>query len=119
MKNCMVIDDSAVVRTVARRILEDLHYTVEEAEDGQEGFNKCRAHMPDAIFVDWKMPIMDGIDFIKNLRGFRGGEAPKIIYCSTENDVGRIAMAIKSGADDYMLKPFDRDIMTAKFANLD
>ena len=118
MKNCMIVDDSAVVRTVARRMLEDLDYTVEEAEDGQEAFNKCRNHMPDAIFLDWRMPIMDGIEFLKTLRGYNGGEVPKVVYCTTENDVGRIALAIKEGADDYMMKPFDRDIINQKFANL-
>jgi two-component system chemotaxis response regulator CheY len=112
---CLIIDDSSVVRKVARRILEDLDYTVEEAEDGQEAFEKCRVDMPDTILLDWHMPIMSGLEFLKHLRAFVGGEKPYIVYCTVENDIGAIAMARKAGANDYMMKPFDRDILEAKF----
>jgi len=112
---CLIVDDSSVVRKVARRILEDLDYTVEEAEDGQEAFEKCRAAMPDTILLDWNMPIMSGLEFLKLLRAFIGGEKPYIVYCTVENDIGAIAMARKAGADDYMMKPFDRPILEAKF----
>lgn len=115
MKSCLIVDDSSVVRKVARRILEDLDYVVEEAEDGQEAYDKCRREMPDAILLDWNMPIMSGLEFLKLLRAYVGGEKPRVIYCTIENDVGQIAMAMKAGADDYMMKPFDRDILEAKF----
>jgi len=120
MPTCLVIDDSSVVRKVARRILEDLDYEVEEAEDGQEAFEKCRVNMPDTILLDWQMPIMSGLEFLKHLRAYIGGEAPHIVYCTVENDIGAIAMARKAGADDYMMKPFDRATLSAKFdpANL-
>jgi two-component system chemotaxis response regulator CheY len=115
MKSCLIVDDSSVVRKVARRILEDLDYVVEEAEDGQEAYDKCRQEMPDAILLDWNMPIMSGLEFLKVLRAYVGGEKPRVIYCTIENDIGQIAMALKAGADDYMMKPFDRDILEAKF----
>jgi len=115
MRSCLVVDDSSVVRKVARRIIEDMDFIVDEAEDGQEAFDKCRQEMPDAILLDWSMPIMSGIEFLRLLRGFVGGEKPKVIFCTTENDIGQIAMALKSGATDYMMKPFDRDILEAKF----
>lgn len=115
MKSCLIVDDSSVVRKVARRILEDLDYVVEEAEDGQEAYDKCRQEMPDAILLDWNMPIMSGLEFLKLLRAYIGGEKPRVIYCTIENDVGQIAMAMKAGADDYMMKPFDRAILEAKF----
>lgn len=115
MPSCLIVDDSSVVRKVARRILEDLDYTVEEAEDGQEAFEKCKAEMPDAILLDWNMPIMSGLEFLKLLRAFIGGEKPRIVYCTVENDIGAIAMARKAGADDYMMKPFDRQSLEAKF----
>ena len=115
MPTCLIVDDSSVVRKVARRILEDLDYTVEEAEDGQEAFEKCRVDMPDTILLDWNMPIMSGLDFLKHLRAFIGGEKPYIVYCTVENDIGAIALARKAGADDYMMKPFDRQILESKF----
>ncbi len=115
MKSCLIVDDSTVVRKVARRILEDIDFIVDEAEDGQEAFDKCRQEMPDAILLDWQMPIMGGIEFLKLLRGYVGGATPRIVFCVTENDIGQIALALKAGASDYMMKPFDRDILESKF----
>ena len=115
MKSCLIVDDSSGVRKVARRILEDLDYIVDEAEDGQEAFDKCRQEMPDAVLLDWQMPIMGGLEFLKLLRGYVGGEHPRVVYCTTENDIGQIAMALKAGANDYMMKPFDRDLLESKF----
>nr|WP_314257848.1 response regulator [uncultured Devosia sp.] len=115
MKSCLIVDDSSVVRKVARRILEDMDYIVDEAEDGQDAFEKCRQEMPDAILLDWNMPIMSGLEFLKLLRAYVGGDKPHIVYCTVENDIGAIAMALKAGASDYMMKPFDRHILESKF----
>lgn len=116
MKSCLIVDDSSVVRKVARRILEDLDYIVEEAEDGQEAFDKCRQEMPDVILLDWQMPIMSGLEFLKLLRAYVGGQSTYVIYCVTEYDVGQIALAKKAGANDYVMKPFDRDMLESVFA---
>lgn len=116
MKSCLIVDDSSVVRKVARRILEDLDYIVEEAEDGQEAFDKCRQEMPDVILLDWQMPIMSGLEFLKLLRAYVGGQTAYVIYCVTEYDVGQIALAKKAGANDYVMKPFDRDMLETVFA---
>ena len=97
MKSCLIVDDSSVVRKVARRILEDMDFIVDEAEDGQEAFDKCRQEMPDYILLDWQMPIMSGIEFLKLLRAYVGGAHPRIIFCVTEYDVGQIALAKKAG----------------------
>ena len=116
MKSCLIVDDSSVVRKVARRILEDMDFIVDEAEDGQEAFDKCRQEMPDYILLDWQMPIMSGIEFLKLLRAYVGGATPRIIFCVTEYDVGQIAMAKKAGANEYMMKPFNREILEGMFA---
>lgn len=115
MKSCLIVDDSSVIRKVARRILEEMDFVVDEAEDGQEAYEKCAREMPDVILLDWQMPIMSGLEFLKALRGYNGGEAPKVVYCTTERDIGQIAMARKAGADDHMLKPFDRTALESKF----
>jgi two-component system chemotaxis response regulator CheY len=116
MKSCLIVDDSSVVRKVARRILEDMDFIVDEAEDGQEAFDKCRQEMPDAILLDWQMPIMGGIEFLKLLRAYVGGHAPRVVFCVTENDIGQLALARKAGANDFMMKPFDRDMIETMFA---
>lgn len=115
MKHCLVIDDSAVVRKVARRILEGLAFRVSEAEDGQQALTACRYGMPDAVFVDAAMPVMDGLEFLKAMRQLPGGDGPKVLYCTTENDLAPITRAMRAGADDYILKPFDQESLTAKF----
>jgi two-component system chemotaxis response regulator CheY len=117
MKSCLIVDDSSVVRKVARRILEDMDFIVDEAEDGQEAFDKCRQEMPDAILLDSHMPVMGGVEFLKLLRAYVGGTTPKVVYCVTENDIGQLALAKKAGANDIMMKPFDRDILEAMFAH--
>jgi two-component system chemotaxis response regulator CheY len=115
MKTCLVVDDSSVVRKIARSILEDMDFQITEAEDGEQALESCRATMPDAVLLDWNMPVMDGYEFLGNLRRMPGGDAPKVVFCTTENDVAHIARALHAGANEYIMKPFDKDIVTAKF----
>lgn len=114
MKHCLIVDDSAVIRKVARRILEGLGFRVSEAVNGAEAVTFCEREVPDAILLDWNMPVMDGYAFLRALREMPAGQAPKVIFCTTENDVAHIARAIHAGADEYIMKPFDKDILTAK-----
>ncbi len=115
MKSCLIVDDSAVIRKVARRILEGLSFRISEAEDGEQALAACKSEMPDAVLLDWNMPVMDGYEFLKQLRSLPEGRTPKVVFCTTENDVGHIARAMHAGADEYIMKPFDKDIVTAKF----
>ena len=115
MKTCLVVDDSSVIRKVARRILEGLQFQITEAENGEKALAACRDLMPDAVLLDWNMPVMDGYDFLRNLRQMPGGTKPKVVFCTTENDVAHIARALHAGANEYIMKPFDKDIVTAKF----
>ena len=115
MKNCLVVDDSSVIRKVARRILEGLDFEISEAEDGEQALDVCRRHMPDAVLLDWNMPKMDGYEFLRALRRMPDGDRPKVVFCTTENDVAHIARALHAGANEYIMKPFDKDIVEAKF----
>jgi two-component system chemotaxis response regulator CheY len=110
------VDDSRVVRKVARRILEGYDFEITEAVDGAEALSICRFLMPDAILLDWTMPLMDGLEFLRRLRKEPGGDAPTVIFCSAETHPDRIAAALDSGADEYIMKPFDSEIVAAKFA---
>ncbi len=118
MKSCLVVDDSRVVRKVARRILEELSFRCREAEDGQQAFGLCAEEMPDAILLDWNMPVMNGIEFLKKLRASTGGANPRVVFCTTESELSAIQEAIAAGADEYIMKPFNSDIVQSKFAQV-
>lgn len=118
MKHCLVVDDSRVIRKVARRILEELQFDISEASDGKEALDVCRTGMPDVVLLDWNMPVMNGIEFLRALRREKGGEAPVVVFCTTENDLDHITEAIGAGANEYIMKPFDREIIEAKFSEV-
>ena len=115
MKYCLVVDDSAVVRKITRRILESQKLRVEEAEDGTQALEMCLQQMPDAIFVDANMPNLDGYDFLRELRKMENGTLPRVLLCATENEVSAIARARHLGADNFILKPFDKTYLIEKF----
>ena len=116
MKSCLIVDDSRVIRMVARRILEDLDFEIHEAVDGRSALDQCHSEMPDVVLLDWNMPDMNGIDFLRALRQSTGGEQPVVVFCTTETDMDHIREAIAAGANEYIMKPFDSDIIQAKFA---
>ena len=74
--------------------------------------------MPDAILLDWNMPVMNGLEFLKKLRQTSGGEAPIVVFCTTENDLSAIVEAMGAGANEYIMKPFDSEIVQSKFAEV-
>jgi|SRR6185312_1819594 len=115
-KLCLVVDDSRVIRKVARRILEDLGLEVAEAGDGIEALAWVRAAVPDVILLDWHMPAMNGMEFLSRLRQEPQGGAAKVVFCSVENDLDRIRTALDSGADEYIMKPFDGEIVASKLS---
>lgn len=115
LKTCLVVDDSRVIRKVARLILEGIGFDVAEAGDGQEALAWCRSTMPDAVLLDWNMPTMSGIEFLRHLRQEPGGAAPIVLFCTIENDLAHIKEALEAGADEYIMKPFDGDVIQAKF----
>ena len=118
MKTCLVVDDSRVTRKVARRILEGLEFEVSEACDGADALTLCYRQMPQAILLDWNMPVMDGITFLRALRQVEGGKAPVVVFCTTENDLEHITDALTEGANEYIMKPFDAEILEAKFSEV-
>jgi len=117
-RSCLIVDDSRVVRQVARRILQGLNFAVEEAVDGHLALDVCQRGMPAAILLDWNMPVLNGIDFLRSLRAMEGGEAPVVVFCTTMSDIRHIQEALGAGANDYIMKPFDAELLQEKFAQL-
>jgi two-component system chemotaxis response regulator CheY len=118
MRHVLIVDDSSVIRKVARRIIESMKFEISEAENGEKALEVCARSMPDAILLDWNMPVMDGLQFLRELRRMPDGGQPKVVFCTTENDVAHIARAIHAGADEYIMKPFDRQIVISKFEEI-
>ncbi len=114
MKSCLIVDDSKVIRKVARHILETMEFEVSEAADGQEALNQVSELAPDVILLDWNMPVMSGMDFLKAYRASAKEPTAKVIFCTTENGIEHIQAAIAAGADEYVMKPFDRETLEAK-----
>ena len=118
MKSCLIVDDSKVIRMVAKKILQEMSFATWEAEDGQGALDMCRKELPDAVLLDWNMPVMSGIDFLRELRQIPGGQKPVVVFCTTENDIAHIQEAIEAGANEYIMKPFDSEILQAKFSQV-
>ncbi|TVV71599.1 response regulator [Sphingomonas solaris] len=116
MKTCLVVDDSKVIRKVARHILETLHFNVEEACDGREALTRCTAAAPDVVLLDWNMPVMSGMEFLRALGTSGVSRRPKVVFCTTESGVAHIRAAIDAGADEYVMKPFDRETLQSKLS---
>lgn len=112
---CLVVDDSRVVRKAARRIVERLGFTVREAEDGAQAMAACRDALPQAILLDWNMPVMDGITFLRAAREEFGPDRPVVVLCTTEAAMDRIVEALEAGAQEYIMKPFDEALLQDKF----
>ena len=116
MKTLLIVDDSRSIRSIIKKYLQNVPLVLREAENGQDAVEACRVAIPDIALVDWNMPIMSGLGFVKELRKMPGGELPKVIFCTTESGPDHIAAALEAGADEYIMKPFDRDILIDKLA---
>jgi two-component system chemotaxis response regulator CheY len=114
MTRCLIVDDSPTVRRVIRRIVTNLGFDAVEAEEGRAALAACRDRLPDLVVLDWNMPEMDGISFLRALRRLPDGQRPVVIFCTTVNDLPHIEEALDAGANEYIMKPFDEDILKHK-----
>ncbi|MEQ1718238.1 MAG: response regulator [Hyphomicrobium sp.] len=114
MKHLLIIDDSQIIRKFARLVFESLGFRVSEAETDKEGLERAKTEQPDLILVDWVIPGVNSHDLISKLRRSTIETRPYIVYLVTENDIPDVTKAFKAGADDYLLKPFNREIIEMK-----
>jgi len=114
----LIVDDSRFVRGLLRSLLEEIGMQCEEAADGQEGLDRlAREPRFDVAFIDWNMPVMNGLDMVRNLRA-SGFHDLKVMMVTTEGENGFILRALEAGADEYLMKPFDEAALTEKLAVL-
>ena len=115
----LVVDDSRAMRAILTRLMTGFGFDVVQAGDGAEALALLDGGlMPDVALVDWNMPVMDGFEFMGHMRRLPGGDQPKVVFCTTENNVAHIAQALSGGANEYIMKPFDKDIIADKFAEV-
>ena len=114
----LVVDDSDVIRKVARRVLEDMNYLVLEADCGEAALEQCTRAMPEIILLDWHMPGMSGHEFLAALKAWPTEQRPVVVYCTTDNNPQDLSRAFAGGAQAYLLKPFNRAILKAKIAEV-
>lgn len=115
MITCLIVEDSAVVRKAIRRIIQDFSFDeIHETENGLEALDFCKKGFPNVIILDWNMPVMNGLEFLQALRKLEDGHKPKVIFCTTENTLSHIQKALMAGADEYIMKPFDKSIIQEK-----
>ncbi|GAB4147191.1 MAG: response regulator [Planctomycetaceae bacterium] len=115
MKKILLVDDSRTVRSVGKRYSDSLGFEAFEAENGQAALDVVRAQPDiDVILLDWNMPVMDGLSFLKALREEPLEKQPVVVMCTTENDMSRIVEAMAAGANEYIMKPFTEDIVRDK-----
>jgi two-component system chemotaxis response regulator CheY len=115
---CLIVDDSSTIRKITRKIIEDFGFSCEEAEDGLKAKDACGRIMPDVIILDWNMPNMNGIEFLKALREMENGQHPLVLFCTTESGMDFIQSGMEAGANEYIMKPFDKSIVEMKFVQL-
>jgi len=115
---CLIVDDSRVIRRMAADILKGLGLRTAEAEHGGKAVEFCRTTVPDMVLLDWNMPEMDGITCLRELRAMELNPRPVVVMCTTENSVSKIREALEAGADEYIMKPYDREVLLDKLAQV-
>src|SRR5579862_4101917 len=116
----LVVDDARAVRLIIGKILRELGLDVIDAGDGQEALEQLRRH-PDVelVLVDWNMPVMNGLDFILAVRAQSNWNHVRIMMVTTETEAAQVSRALNAGANEYLMKPFTRDVLVAKLHLLD
>jgi two-component system chemotaxis response regulator CheY len=117
-RSCLIVDDSSAIRRAVALLFRDLHFDVAEAENGQFAVEHCRKSVPDVVMLDWNMPVMDGPTCLKTLRAMDMPKRPTVVMCTTESQMSKIQEALIAGADEYIMKPFNRDVLLDKLSQL-
>jgi two-component system chemotaxis response regulator CheY len=118
MKTCLIVEDSEIIREIAARILAEIPVEAKEAETAAAAIDLCREVKIDAVLLDWDLPTLGALDFLRGAAELPQEQRPVIILCATENDPQQFTLAKAAGAAHYLLKPFDRQSIEAKLAEI-
>lgn len=110
----LVVDDSPLIRKIAKQILQKNGFDVIEAENGKSALEMCKKFNPLGVLLDWEMPVLNGIEFLKQVNKADLNPNPKIIFCTSQNSFENIQKALEYGADEYIMKPFDESLIIQK-----
>jgi two-component system chemotaxis response regulator CheY len=111
----IIVDDSRAIRSILRGMLSELGFEVHEAGDGNEGLQRLgELGRADLALVDWNMPVMNGLEFVRAVRSDPKLDEMRVMMVTTESDVSRMCEVITEGANEYVMKPFDRDVIRQK-----
>ena len=112
----LIIDDSRAMRRILRTVVEPLGFRILEAGDGREGLDRLEEHYPDVelTLVDWNMPVMNGLEFVKTVRADNQYQQMKIAMVTTETEPAQMTRALMAGVDEYVMKPFTSEILMEK-----
>ncbi len=111
----LVIDDSKTTRMILRRMLKELGFEVEEAENGREALDLLESGFaPNIVLVDWNMPVMDGYQFVKAVRSKPKFNKLVLMMVTTETELDRLTAALEAGIDEYVMKPFTKEVIEEK-----
>ncbi|GJL91073.1 response regulator [Hyphococcus sp.] len=116
-RTCLVVDDSELIREIAMRIITDLGLEAEGAAGASAAIDFCKDNKPAVVFLDWDLPSMGALDFLREAATLEG-DRPAIILCATENDHQQFVLAKAAGAAHHILKPFDKGALAAKLAEI-
>lgn len=116
--NVLVVDDSRVMRLMLCSFAETLGFETKNAEHGRDALEKVSTQKFDAIFLDWDMPVMNGLDLLKTLRADRAFDRVKVLMITAQNSVESVYRALDAGADDYLMKPVTEEMLTEKLRML-
>jgi two-component system chemotaxis response regulator CheY len=111
----LVIDDSRAMRALLRNLMTNIGFDVSEAKDGMDGLEHVEKESAfDVLLVDWNMPRMNGLEFVKAVRADASRPRLRLLMITTESEVSQMTIALEAGADEYLMKPFDRDALVGK-----
>lgn len=111
----LVVDDSSATRFILGKMLGELGFDVVEAENGEVAFTRLLENTDvDLALVDWNMPVMNGYDLVQKVRGEDNFDALKIMMVTTETEMERVVQAMEAGANEYIMKPFTKEMIVEK-----
>ena len=115
MTKALIVDDSKTVRMILSRLLKEVGFqTLDQAGDGQEALQRLRDGKPDLVLVDWNMPVMSGYDFLVEMRSHRDYDDVAVVMVTTESEMSQVACALEAGANEYVMKPFTKEVIREK-----